>query len=210
MRRRRFSLVFQCVTAFLALASALVLLTGTVALASEGGGNAEQAGHAEHHAVHFGMSEVFQIINFILLICLLVYVYKKFAGDGFEKRSVGIRMAMEEAAEARRKAEEKHKEYQARLAQLDREIQGLVDRAREDAAQEREKLIAQAHQQAEKLVKQAELSASQEVETAKVELRKEAAELAAGMAAEVLKKAITAEDQRSWVETYIEKIGELR
>ena len=62
----------------------------------------------------------------------------------------------------------------------------------------------------EKIVQQAKLTAKHEVELAKQDLRKEAAGLAAQMAADAVKKAATPEDQRNWVKTYIDKIGEVQ
>ncbi|MEW6441710.1 MAG: ATP synthase F0 subunit B [bacterium] len=168
---------------------------------------------AEHGeaAPHFDKAMVFQIINFFLLIALLLFVYRKYAaGDGgFKKRSADIQMAMEEAAREKQKAEEKYKEYQARIATLDDELKKILERAAEDAAGEREALLAEAQAQAKKFAKQAEFTSRQEIEQARRELRKEAADLAAGMAETLLRKAITQQDQRDWVRSYTEKIGEL-
>jgi F-type H+-transporting ATPase subunit b len=153
---------------------------------------------------------IFQIINFILLVCLLLYVYSKNASGSFEKRSLEIQTAMEEAAKAKKAAEEKYLEYQTRVAQLDDEIGNIMELAKGDAAKERESIVEEAKKQSEKIVQQAEMTAKQEVVLAKQELRKEAAELAAQMAADAVKKAATPEDQRNWVKTYIDKIGEVQ
>ena len=187
---------------------AVMMATALVAVVSPsvwaaGGGEAS-------HEVHFGKAEIFQIINFILLICLLLYVYRKNAAGSFEKRSLEIQTAMEEAAQAKKAAEDKYLEYQARVAQLDDEIGKIVELSKGDAEKERQSIVEEANKQAEKIVKQAELTAKHEVEQAKLELRKEAAELAAQMAADAVKQAATPEDQRSWVKAYIDKIGEVQ
>ena len=115
---------------------ALLALTGSVAWASGGG--------EEHHEVHFGKAMIFQIINFILLICLLVYVYRKNAAGSFEKRSLEVQTAMEEASEAKKAAEDKYLEYQTRVAQLDDEIGNIMDLAKGDAERERESIVEEA------------------------------------------------------------------
>ena len=194
-RLMRFSLAVMIVVALFAV-------LGPAAWAA-GGGEAS-------HEVHFGKAEIFQIINFILLICLLLYVYRKNAAGSFEKRSLEIQTAMEEAAKAKKAAEDKYLEYQTRVAQLDGEIEKIMDLARGDAEKERASIIEEANKQSEKIVQQAELTAKHEVTLAKQELRKEAAELAAQIAADAVKQAATPEDQRSWVKAYIDKIGEVQ
>ena len=178
-----------------------VLLCPLAAAASEGGGD---------HAAGFGKPMVYSIINFALLVIAIVYLYRKKASGTFEKRSLEVKIEMEEAAEAKRQAQAKFQEYQKRVASLDREIAGILEAAKGDAEKERLSIRAAAQKQAEKIIQQAELTAKQEVEEAKRQLRREAAELAAEMATELVKKAAKPEDQRNWVQTYIEKIGELR
>lgn len=187
-----------------ALAGAWVFLCPNLLIASG-------AGEAGHGAAPFGKEMIFQIINFALLVLLLLYVYRKFsAGDGgFKKRSLDVQMAMEEAAREKKKAEEKYREYQARIARLDDEVNKILERAREDAAREREAILAEARLQAEKFSKQAEFTSRQEIEQAKRDLRREAADLAAEIAAEILRKALTPEDQKNWIKLYTEKIGDL-
>jgi F-type H+-transporting ATPase subunit b len=185
----------------------LLALTGPVCWAAGGG---EEGEREAHHEVHFGKEMVFQIINFALLVCLLVYVYRKNSAGAFEKRSLEVQTAMEEAAKAKKDAEDKYLEYQARIAQLDEEITKILDLSKEDAEKEKASILEEAQRQSEKIVQQAELTAKHEVVLAKHELRKEAAELAAGMAAEAMKQAMTPEDQRKWVQAYIDKIGEVQ
>lgn len=186
----------------LMIAVAIVAVTGSAAWAS-GGGEAS-------HEVHFGKAEIFQIVNFLLLVCLLLYVYRKNAAGSFEKRSLEIQTGMEEAAKAKKAAEDKYLEYQTRVAQLDGEIEKIMDLAKGDAEKERASIVEEANKQSEKIVQQAKATARHEVELAKQELRREAAELAAQMAADAVRKATTPEDQRRWVKAYIDKIGEVQ
>ena len=170
-----------------------------------------EGGHQEaHHEVHFGKETIYQFVNFILLCGLLLYVYRKNASGAFEQRSLEIQTAMEDAAKAKKAAEDKYLEYQARIAQLDEEIAKILELAREDGIKERDSIIEEAKRQSEKIVQQADMTAKQEVLMAKQELRREAAELAAGLAAEAIKKAMKPEDQRNWVKAYIDKIGEVQ
>jgi F-type H+-transporting ATPase subunit b len=189
------------------ICGALLALAGPAVWAGGGG----EEGHGEaHHEVHFGKEMIFQIVNFILLVCLLVYVYRKNSAGAFEKRSLEVQTAMEEAARAKKEAEDKYLEYQTRVAQLDEEIGRILVLSKEDADRERASIVEEAKKQSAKIVEQAELTAKHEVVLAKNELRKEAAELAAAMAAEAIKKETTPEDQRSWVQAYIDKIGEVQ
>jgi F-type H+-transporting ATPase subunit b len=178
-------------------------ITSSQLFASSGGG-------AEDHVPVFGMDMVYSIINFVLLVALFIYLYRKNASGAFAKRSLDVKLEMEEAAEAKRKAEAKYQEYQSRINNLDKEIGAIRALTSEDAAKDRELILDEARKQAERMVEQAELTAKQEIESAKRELRREAADLATGMAEERVRKSTTAEDQKNWVTSYIEKIGETR
>ena len=189
------------------IAGAVLVLAGPVVLAAGGG----DEGHPEaQHAALFSKPMLFQTINLILLVILLVYVYRKNAGGAFAKRSEEIRTAMEEATRAKKAAEDKYLEYQARISELDSEIEKLFELARGDAEKERASIVEEAKRQAAKILEQAELTARQEVAQAKQALRKEAAELTAKMAEDAIRRAVTPEDQRKWVQTYIDKIGEVQ
>lgn len=206
-RKGRYVAWFMRMGVAIMIAGAVFALTGPAALAGAGG----EEGHQEaQHEAHFGKAMIFQFINFFLLVGLLVYVYRKNAAGAFEKRSLEIRTAMEEAARAKKVAEDKYLEYQTRVARLDEEIGQVLELARTDAEKERASIIEEANRQSEKIVQQAELTARQEVVLAKQALRKEAAELTAQMAVDAIQKAATPEDQRKWVQTYIDKIGEVQ
>jgi len=123
---------------------------------------------------------------------------------------MNVKIDMADAAEAKKQAEAKYHEYKSRIDNLDAEIGRILAAARQDGERERESMLAEARKQAQRLLEQAELTARHEVASAKRALRREAAELAAGMAEELVKRSVTAEDQNSWVASYIEKIGETR
>jgi F-type H+-transporting ATPase subunit b len=171
---------------------------------------ASTGGEGEHHIPTFGMDMVYSIINFVLLVALFIYLYRKNASGAFAKRSLDVKLEMEEAAEAKKKAEAKFQEYQARINNLDKEIAAIRALSNEDAAKDRGLILDEARKQATRMVEQAELTAKQEIESAKRELRREAADLAAGMAEEKVRKSTTSEDQKNWVTSYIDKIGETR
>ena len=198
---------FMRMTVAVMIAGVFLALGSPLVWASAGG----EEGHQEaHHPVHFGKEMIFQIINFILLVCLLLYVYRKYSSGSFEKRSLEIQMAMEEAARAKKAAEDKYLEYQTRVAQLDEEIAKILELSKGDAEKQRTSIVEEAKKQSEKIVQQARLTAKHEVVLAKQALREEAAELAAQMAADAIRKAATPEDQRKWVQSYIDKIGEIQ
>lgn len=174
------------------------------------GSFASAEGGGEQHAASLDEMMIFNIINFILLAALFIYLYRTRSSGAFEKRSLEVQIEMEEAAEAKKQAEAKYSEYKARIDRLDEDLKKIREMAKEDAEKERETILTEARKQSEKMIKQAEITAKQEVDQAKRDLRREAAELAAKMAEEIVKKAVTPEDQKKWVTSYIEKIGELR
>jgi F-type H+-transporting ATPase subunit b len=169
----------------------------------------EAGAEGAHHAATFGWAEIFQIINFALLVIFLLFVYRKYAGDGFEKRSQQVKMAIEEAEQARLKAEKKYDQYKARLASLDEEIEDILAKSREEGQKDNDRILQEAELQAEKIHRQVEMTAKQEVANAKQILREETILLAAEHAIGLLRDSVTQDDHDRLVELYLKRLGEL-
>jgi len=179
----------------------LLLLIPAVAFAAGDGG------HAEGNAVLKDF--LYRCFNFALMVGLLLYFVTKPIRKGLKERTEEIRKALADAQAAKEAAEARQREYSDKLAKATEEIAGITEAIRREGELEREKILLAAQEMAEKIEKEAENKASGVVDKARTELREEAAHLAVELAENLLKKQISADDQKRLVDEYMQKVGEL-
>ena len=103
----------------------------------------------------------------------------------------------------RREAEERYNRFQRRLADLDDEIEQIRARARERAAAESERIVADARQAAERIGRDARLAVEQELRRARRELRDEAADLSIELAGRMLRERVSDADRDRLLDEFI-------
>ena len=151
----------------LVLIGGLVLFGGSVSSLAEVGaekvaaaqeGSAEPAhddhdsGHAAGHDTSVPLKwksdlALFSLITFLLFI----FVLGKFAWgpmiQGLDKREAGIRKAIEDAEEGRRKSQVMLAEYEQKLKAAEQTVQAMVAEARRDAERTSQDLVANAQRE---------------------------------------------------------------
>jgi len=177
------------------LVHALPVLLPAVAGASEG---AEEASGVA--------TLVWQGINLILLLGVLVYLTRQPIQDFFSERRERVRDDLDSAARVLADAESRLAQWQERASRLDAEVEGIRRAARERAAAERESILADAETAAERIRSHAHAAVDQEVARAQAELRAEAGDLATRLAGDLLRSHVTDADQRQLVDEFVARI----
>ena len=184
-----------------ALLLCLFILAPVAAFAAGGGG------HADSGAVLKDF--IYRCFNFALMAGLLAYFVTKPIRKGLKGRTEEIEKTLADAESAKAAAEAKHKEYSEKLAKATEEIAGITEAIRREGELERDKIIAAAKDMADKIEREADNKAAGVVAKARIELREEASRLAVELAEDMLKKQVSADDQKRLVEEYMQKMGEL-
>jgi len=151
----------------LVLIGGLVLFGGSVRLMAEDASQkaastqaeGEDAAHVDHASDHGGGHDtsvplkwkgdlaLFSLITFLLFI----FVLAKFAWgpmiQGLDKREAGIRKAIDDAEEGRRKSHAMLAEYDQKLKAAEQTVQAMVAEARRDAERTSQDLIANAQRE---------------------------------------------------------------
>jgi F-type H+-transporting ATPase subunit b len=154
--------------------------------------------------------EIFkQVVNFGILVGVLVYFLRKPLGSYLKERTEMLRKSIDEAARARASAAEKLLAIEIRMSKLSKEIAEMSRKMDADAEAETRRMRDVAQAEIERLHAQVQFAAEQEVKNARLELRKEAADLSARTAEEIVSKAITKGDQERMVRENIDKIREI-
>jgi F-type H+-transporting ATPase subunit b len=152
---------------------------------------------------------VFAAVNFFLLIGVLAYFLRKPTKEFFASRSELIKTEIQEVQSLKEEARRKYAEYDARLKGIAVESKALIAELKKDGELERTRIIQEAEAQARSLQEVSSRIMSQEVRRAKEELKREAVALAGELAEELIRKNMTAEDQKRIVNEYLSKMEKI-
>jgi F-type H+-transporting ATPase subunit b len=170
------------------------LLVASVAFASGEGHDDTQA-----KLINFAWKS----LDFAVLAGLIYWLVGKKAGAFFSGRRESIKKALEDAVREREEAQNKFREYEAKLTQATAEIEELTKMIREQGIAEKEKIVREAGEMAQKIREDAHARMEQEFKRARHQLRLEAVRYSAQMAESILRENIRREDHEAMVRDYI-------
>lgn len=176
--------------------------------AMDGAAGAHGDGHAAPMITAEKLKDLFwRTANFIALIIIMVKFLAKPIANGLSGRRRGIQEELEDLETKRDTAERSYKEFEGRLAGMEKEMDSVVEKAIAMAQDEKTRILSEAEQSAEEIKKQAEAAVQSAIVEAKGKLQDEVAEQAAAMAEELIVKNLTAKDQVAITEQYLERVG---
>ncbi|RME49312.1 MAG: hypothetical protein D6795_11795 [Deltaproteobacteria bacterium] len=150
-------------------------------------------------------------LQFTNLLLYLIILYAT-AGKALRKfvlnRHNRIRQEIEDAAEAKRSAEERHGQIMEKLAHQEDEFAELRAEVRKEAEEEKARILTQARKSAERIVAEAHRTVEQETRQARHEIRRFMVENAVELAERVLREKMTEKDQQKLVNDYLVTIEE--
>lgn len=183
----------------LALA-ALLLFGSAVAFAATGGG------HGEGGTKGWVATDTYRVMNFAVLAIGLFLVLKKPVSQALGGRIQDIKEQLAELEGKKKAAEAKLAEYDAKLAELDKESEALLAEYVKQGEDAKARILKEAEIAAEKLKEQATKNIESEFLQAKAELKVEIVEKALAKAEAIIKEKINSEDQEKLVDEYLEKV----
>jgi F-type H+-transporting ATPase subunit b len=152
------------------------------------------------------ITDTFRVMNFVVLAGVLYYLLKGPVAKALGDRIEGIREQLETLEAKKLEAERLLAEYDAKLAQMDQEAESIIAAYIKQGEETKAKLIEEARKAAEKLESQAQRNIDHQFEQAKLTLQSEITEKALEKAETVIKKGISAKDQKRLVEEYLDKV----
>jgi F-type H+-transporting ATPase subunit b len=167
----------------------------------EGVEHAEGAEHAEGL-----LPVVARFVNFAILIGTLVYLLRSPLVAYMNDRGTQIRSDLVNAAEMKRTAAAQLEEIDRRMKALPGELEALRTQGAQEIAAEAARIRAAAATERDRLLEQARRDIDQHVKIAERELVSHAADLAVGVAAERIRKTITADDQQRLADRYVQQL----
>jgi len=184
--------------------AALFFLGGAaLALASSEG---EHDTHAAAGHKGWVATDTYRVMNFAVLFIGLFLVLKKPVAQALGGRIQGIKEQLASLEEEKKAAEAKLAEYDARMAELDKEAENLLAEYVKQGEDAKARILKEAEAAAEKLKEQASKNIEYEFQQAKTQLKNEIVEKALAKAEAIIKEKITSEDQEKLVDEYLAKV----
>lgn len=188
---------------------------GTVQKAAAGvhEGKADAHAAAGEHAPKNSLSPEklkdlgWRVMNFIALMFILIKFGAKPIAAGLSSRKDKIKSEIEDLEIRKAEAEKSYRDFEAKLASVEKDIDTIVDKAVAQAEIEKVRIIEKAEQAAADIQRQADMAIQHEIMEARRMLKNEIADQAAVMAEELIIKNLTAADQVKIVEDYLVKVG---
>jgi len=178
------------------------------AVSAPAGGHGDSAGTAGGSLSTEKLKDLgWRIVNFIALMIILVKFGAKPIGSGLAARRKQIKDELEELQQQRVETEQSYDAFQEKLANVESEIDTIVEKAIAQAEVEKIKIIEKAEQAAEDIKRTAEMAIQNEITEARRLLKNEVAEQAAVMAEELIIKNLTDADQVKIIDDYLAKVG---
>lgn len=208
----------QATTAAAAEHGAPVDTHGAAAQAEHGAAVDEHGAAAESHGGEGGhkaksitpakLKDFFwRTVNFIALLVILIYFLAKPIGNALAGRRQNVIDEIKTLETKRDAAERSYKEFESRLAGMEKEMEAVVERAIAQAENEKAKILEDAEKAAEDIKRQAQATIQAELVEARRVLRDEIADQATAMAEELIIKNLKPEDQVKITEQYLDRVG---
>jgi len=211
-----FSLSIAAATLYAADKQSADSHSATVEQATDGGHGAADAAHGDDHGDGHGegslspakLKDLFwRVVNFIALMIILVKFGAKPIASALGGRQVAVKNELEDLETRRDEAESQYREFEAKLATVEKDIDSIVEKAVAQAEVEKAKILEKAEQAVDDMKRQAELAIQNEIVEARRSLKNDVADQAAVMAEELIIKNLTPEDQVKIIENYLDKVG---
>lgn len=151
-----------------------------------------------------------RVMNFIVLMIILIKFGAKPIGAALSGRRRQVKEDLDALEAKKFEAERSYKEFSAKLASVEKDVDLIVEKAIAQAEIEKVKIIERAEKAAEDIKRQAQMTVANEVIAARRMLKNEIADKAAVMAEALILKNLTEDDQVKIVEDYLDKVGAIQ
>ena len=143
------------------------------------------------------------IVDFIIFVGLLVYFTKRPVAESLKERSIGIKLAIENAKKSYTGAQENSCFYAEKNANLEKEVTELKAHSKDAGITERDTRIANAKAYGERMREDAQKVIDQELEKAHVRLKNTVAQKALALAEEWIRSGLSDVDRQALTEDAI-------
>lgn len=163
--------------------------------------------------VNYPGLELWKFVNLLIFITCALYLHRRFGRpirEALRSRGERIKHELSRAQEEKDQALAKLAEVEKRFGDLDAEVARITERAKEEAAAERERISVATKEEIARIRDQAKREVESAGKAARHELRKVAAMETVRLAEEILRLEINPEDDARLTSRNVRGLGGLR
>jgi len=149
------------------------------------------------------------LLNFAILVFGYYYLGKKPVQKALVDRRASVAREIEEANRLLREAEERAKVYQAKLANLESEIETAKRSLTEAGKGDRDRILREADERAARMKRDATLLVDQEVKQIRQDLLRETIDTAGATALVMLRERVTREDHERLANEFLGQLAQV-
>lgn len=153
--------------------------------------------------------ELWKFLNLAIFVSILIYLLKKPLSSAFKAKREAIRAELIKAEEEKQAALAKLTLAEAKLARIESESADIVEKAKQEAKEEKARVQREAEDEIKRLRAQAENEVERKAQQVRAELRRFSAEESVRLAEEKIKQNINAAKDAELVKANIQSIGGL-
>lgn len=162
---------------------------------------------AESNSLYVG-DLLFYIISFVILLLLVKHFAWKPVVKMMHDRADKISNDIDSAEQSRTEADELAQKRQTELQNSRQEAASIVGDAKQNGETQRAQIIETAQNDAQTLKENAQRDAQQARQDALKGAQDDVANLSIEIASKIIKKELNADDQKSLIDSYIERLGQ--
>jgi F-type H+-transporting ATPase subunit b len=149
---------------------------------------------------------IYQAINFIILMAILGYVFNRFIRPFLHKRVEEIKKSFEDIEKQKKELEALKQNYADQFKGIRETAKREIDKAIAEGNRMRDDITAQAQKESGALIDRAKTEIEQEKQKAIMELQKEVASLSLIATQHLIKKQMDDSTNRRLVEDFLEEL----
>ena len=150
---------------------------------------------------------VWKVVNIVVLVAILYKFAKKPVGSALNRSAESAKQTVDDARNAETKITAELSEMRIKIAELEKEALVMVESAKKDAEDERERIIEEGKQEILRMKEQTSFAMQQELRKAEEGLRHWIAEESVKLAEGKIKKEINQNHQKKLVKDYIDQLN---
>ena len=152
------------------------------------------------------MDFVWKVANVVVLIAIIYKFAKKPVGSALKRSAESAKQTLDDVRNAETKINTELSEMRIKIAELEKEALVMVESAKKDAEDERERIIKEGKQEIVRMKEQASFVMQQELRKAEEGLRHWIAEESVKLAEGKIKKEINQNHQKKLVKDYMDQL----
>lgn len=147
------------------------------------------------------------LIAFLIIFVILAKFVWPPVLEMMEKRQQKIQDDLDAAEEAKRKAAEEARNYEAKILDAHHEADAIVAKAKKEAEEVRSSILAKAQRESADIIAKAHDAVDSERHKAMIELSSSVVDLSVEIASKIIGNDLSVEEQRKLAEEYLAEVG---